>query len=58
MEIAVATPAILPTPTRPPNDMANAWNDDTPAKDFLPTNIRRIISPNPRTCRNRVRIEK
>lgn len=28
--IAVATPAMLPTPTRPPRAIANAWNDETP----------------------------
>ena len=56
--IAVATPAMLPMPTRPDRDIANAWNEETPASDFWPANISRIISPKPRTCMKRVRTEK
>jgi hypothetical protein len=56
--IAVATPAMLPVPTRPDSDMASAWNGDTPASDFLPLNISRSMWPKPRTCMKRVRSEK
>ena len=56
--IAVATPAMLPVPTRPDSDSASAWNEDTPASDDLLLNISRIISGTPRTCMKRVRIEK
>jgi len=56
--MAVATPAMLPMPTRPDNDMASAWNEDTPACDDCPLSISRIISRKPRTCMKRVRIEK
>ena len=34
--MAVAMPAILPTPMRPDSDIASAWNEDTPAADVLP----------------------
>ena len=56
--IAVATPAILPMPIRPESDMASAWNDETPAADCRLRNISRSISRKPRTCMNRVRMEK
>ncbi|MNC92095.1 hypothetical protein D3C83_84620 [compost metagenome] len=56
--IAVATPAMLPMPTRPDSDIARAWNDETPAADWRLWNISRTISPTPRTCMNRVRMEK
>jgi hypothetical protein len=49
---------MLPIPTRPDSDMASAWNDDTPAVELRLRNIRRIISPTPRTCMKRVRTEK
>jgi hypothetical protein len=56
--MAVATPAIFPMPTRPDSDIASAWNDETPAAERRLLNIRRIISPTPRTCMKRVRMEK
>src|SRR5690606_34540345 len=56
--IAVATPAMLPMPTRPDSDIASAWNEDTPASDDLPDSSRRTISGTLRNCMNRVRIEK
>jgi hypothetical protein len=56
--MAVATPAILPMPTRPDSDIASAWNDETPAVELRLVNIRRSISPTPRTCMKRVRMEK
>ena len=52
---AMATPAMLPVPTRPASVIASAWNEDTPASELLPSNIRRIISPKWRTCRKRPR---
>ncbi|MOA33544.1 hypothetical protein D3C78_1548460 [compost metagenome] len=56
--IAVATPAMLPVPTRPASVIASAWNDDTPLSLDLPSNIKRIISPKWRTWAKRVRMEK
>src|SRR3546814_9447646 len=56
--IAVATPAMLPVPTRPASETASAWNEDTPELDDLLLNISRSISGPPQTCMKRVRIEK
>src|SRR5690606_29005420 len=56
--IAVATPAMLPMPTRPDSEMASAWNEDTPACDDLPDSSSRTISGTPRSCMKRVRMEK
>src|SRR5690606_28842 len=56
--IAVATPAMLPVPTRPASETASAWNEDTPDLDDLLLNISRSISGTPQTCMKRVRIEK
>src|SRR3546814_12103617 len=56
--IAVATPAMLPVPTRPASETASAWNEDTPELDALLLNIHRSISATPQTCMKRVRIEK
>src|SRR3546814_18375979 len=56
--IAVATPAMLPVPTRPASETASAWNEDTLELDDLLLNIRRSISGTPQTCMKRVRIEK
>ncbi len=53
--MAVATPAMLPTPMRPAIDMASAWKEDTPASDFCPRTVSRHISANPRICMTRVR---
>src|SRR5690606_22641901 len=55
--MAVATPAILPMPMRPDIDNASAWNEDTPASDFCPEKVSRVISTRPRTCMKRVRNE-
>src|SRR5690606_32392733 len=38
MPIAVATPAILPVPTRPDIARAKAWNEDIPLFELLPVN--------------------
>ncbi|GFG49921.1 hypothetical protein MAGR_13620 [Mycolicibacterium agri] len=46
--MAVATPAILPVPTRPASDIVSAWKEETPEGDFSPLSISRIISG---TCR-------
>src|SRR5690606_32270668 len=56
--IAVATPAMLPVPTRPPSDIASAWNEDTPAREALLPNSSLTISGTPRNCMKRVRSEK
>src|SRR5690606_7766093 len=56
--IAVATPAMLPMPTRPESEIASAWKEDTPALDDLPDSSRWIISGTWRICMKRVRIEK
>src|SRR5690606_18076687 len=55
--IAVATPAMLPMPTRPDSDIARAWNDDTPATELAPPSSSATISRTLRSCTNRVRIE-
>src|SRR3546814_1487135 len=57
-EIAVATPAMLPVPTRPASETASAWHEDTPELDDLLLTIRRSISGTPQTCMKRARIEK
>ena len=36
MKIAVATPTILPVPTRPANETAIAWKEEIPVGDFSP----------------------
>src|SRR3546814_5629183 len=56
--IAVATPAMLPVPTRTASETASAWNEDTHELDDLLLNISRSISGTPQTCMKRVRIEK
>src|SRR5690606_22650057 len=55
--MAVATPAMLPMPTRPDSDIASAWNEDTPASEDLPESRSRIISGTQRNCMKRVRNE-
>src|SRR5688572_13494957 len=55
--IAVAVPAMLPTPMRPDSEIDRACHDDTPAADFSPFTMSRSISPKPRICMKRVRIE-
>src|SRR5699024_12555573 len=52
--IAVATPAILPTPTRPAKDIISDWNDETPFSDFSPFFNCFSMSGMPRICRNLV----
>ena len=59
--MAVATPTMLPVPTRPESAIAKAWNDEMPTERLsLPAlpNSRRNISPKRRTCTKRVRSEK
>ena len=72
--MAVATPTMLPVPTRPDRAMAKAWNEEMPARRdrmgaTLPSTVfflslpalpksRRNISPKRRTCTKRVRNEK
>src|SRR3546814_10661568 len=56
--IAVATPAMLPVPTRPASETASAWNVDTPELDALLLHISTSICGQPQTCMKRVRIEK
>jgi len=56
--MAVATPAMLPVPTRPASDIVSAWKLEMPEGDVSPLNISRIISGTWRTCTNRDRMEK
>ena len=56
--MAVATPAMLPVPTRPASDMVSAWKLDTPDGDFSPRIIRRIISGICLTWTSLLRMEK
>ena len=57
--MAVATPTMLPVPTRPDNAIAKAWNEVMPVFWFLSVlNNSRHISPSLRTCTKRVRNEK
>ena len=56
--MAVATPTILPVPTRPDRATQNASNEEMPRLPaFLPKR-ERIISPKRRTWTKRVRNEK
>ena len=57
--MAVATPTMLPVPTRPDNAIANAWNEVMPVFCFLSVlKSSRNISPKRRTCTKRVLREK
>ena len=58
--IAIATPAMFPTPTRLAVLTQNAWNEDIcPAPRFpTPSTSTRNISPRYRICTNPVRIVK
>lgn len=56
--MAMATPAMLPTPTRLDSDRLSAWNEDTPAAELRPWNINFTISGRPRSCTKRVRTLK
>ena len=52
--MAVATPAILPTPTRPESETIKDWKEDTPSADLSPLTICLSMSGTQRTCRPRV----
>ncbi len=57
--MAVATPAMLPVPTRPASDIVSAWKLEMPEGDVSPLNISRIISGGTwRIWTNRDRMEK
>lgn len=57
--MAVATPTMLPVPTRPDKAMAKAWNEVMPVFCVLSVeNSKRAISPKRRTCTKRVPKEK
>lgn len=57
--MAVATPTMLPVPTRPERAMAKAWNEVMPVFWVLSVeNSRRAISPKRRTWTKRVPKEK
>ena len=56
--MAVATPTILPVPTRPESAMQNASNDDIPSLPRFPPKSERSISPKRLTCTSLVRTEK
>ena len=56
--MAMATPAMLPTPTRLDSERDNAWNGDTPASERSWRNIRRSMSGNARSWMKRVRTLK
>ena len=57
--MAVATPPMLPVPTRPDHAIAKAWNEVMPVFWVLSVlNSSRNISPKRRTCTKRVRREK
>ena len=51
----MATPAMLPTPTRLDSDMLSAWNEDTPEPELRPWVIRRSMSGSARNWMKRVR---
>src|SRR5699024_2050242 len=53
--IAVATPPMLPMPTRLASDIIRDWNDEVPSADFSPTTSCLSMSGIPVTCTNRVR---
>ena len=56
--MAVATPAMLPVPTRPAREIMSDWNEETPESDFSPLTIWRIMSGILTTCTHRVRTVK
>src|SRR5690625_7238338 len=51
--IAVATPPMLPMPTRLASDIIRDWNDEVPSADFSPTTSCLSMSGIPVTCTNR-----
>src|SRR5699024_11240237 len=56
--IAVATPAMLPTPTRPANDIMRDSKDETPFSDLSPRTSCLSMSGIPRIWMNLVRSEE
>ena len=56
---AIATPAMLPVPTRLARLMQNAWNEEMPSPAFeRDPRITRSILPNERNCTARDQIVK
>ncbi len=49
---------MLPVPTRPEIEIANAWNEETPLSDASPLNNNLTISFKCLTCKNFVTTEK
>ena len=56
--IAVATPAMLPVPTREAVAIISAWKEETPLSPSFFSIMQRSASLKRRTCTKRVRIEK
>ena len=56
--IAVATPPMLPMPTRPARDIMSDWNDEVPSGEASPFLSCASMSGMHRTWRNTVRSEK
>ena len=56
--IAVATPAILPVPTREAVAIIRAWNEEIPFSEDFFSNIHMKQSFRRRSCTKRVRIVK
>jgi len=55
---AMATPVMLPVPTREESPMQNAWNGEIPLLAFLEVARDRIIAGNSRNWTKRVRMPK
>ena len=56
--MAMATPAMLPTPTRLDSEIDSAWNGDTPDSERSWRNTRRSMSGSARSWMKRVRTLK
>jgi hypothetical protein len=56
--MAVATPAMLPVPTREAVAIISAWKEETPLSPSFFSIMQFIASLNRLICTNRVRIEK
>ncbi len=56
--IAVATPPMLPMPTRLASDIISDWKEEVPFSDFSPSRMFRTMSGRPVICRAWVRIVK
>lgn len=52
--MAVDTPAMLPTPTRPASEIISDWNEEMPCSELSPDFSWVIMSGMQRICRNRV----